>query len=125
MIDFVFFDGQLWSYDEWAKIAPLSLLCPEKEPSPNARLWDEGYSNEQQKALLYCEYKGASFLVVRETNEVIMKHFKVCINYGRKCAAYETVVTAATEADAKHQAKVLASMCGFDAAIKKITVQEC
>ena len=42
-----------------------------------------------------------------------MKHFKVCINYGRKCAAYETIVTAATEADAKHQAKVLASMCGF------------
>ena len=37
-----------------------------------------------------------------------MKHFKVCINYGRKCAAYETTVTAATEADAKHQAKVLA-----------------
>ena len=36
-----------------------------------------------------------------------MKHFKVCINYGRKCAAYETIVTAATEADAKHQAKVL------------------
>ena len=48
-----------------------------------------------------------------------MKHFKVCINYGRKCAAYETIVTAATEADAKHQAKVLASMCGFDAVIKK------
>ena len=125
MIDFVFFDGQLWPYDEWAKIAPLTLLCPEKEPSPNARLWDEGYSNEQQKALLYSQYKGAFFLVVRETNEVIMKHFKVCINYGRKCAAYETVVTAATEADAKHQAKVMAAMCGFDAAIKKITVQEC
>ena len=48
-----------------------------------------------------------------------MKHFKVCINYGRKCPAFETVVTAATEADAKHQAKVMASMCGFDAAIKK------
>lgn len=53
-----------------------------------------------------------------------MKHFKVCINYGRKCAAYETVVTAATEADAKHQAKVMAAMCGFDAAIKKITAKE-
>ena len=45
-IDFVFFDGQLWTYDEWAKIAPLTLLCPEKEISPNAKLWDEGYSNE-------------------------------------------------------------------------------
>ena len=54
-----------------------------------------------------------------------MKHSKVCINYGRKCPAFETVVTAATEADAKHQAKVLAAMSGFDAAIKKITVQEC
>ena len=57
------------------------------------------------------------------TNEVIMKHFKVCINYGRKCPAFETVVTAATEADAKHQAQVLARMCGFDAPVKKITVR--
>ena len=40
-----------------------------------------------------------------------MKHFKVCINYGRKCAAYETIVTAATEADVPSiKAKVLASM---------------
>jgi len=54
-----------------------------------------------------------------------MKQFTVCINYGRKCPAFETVVNAATEADAKHQAKVMAAMCGFDAAIKKITVQEC
>ena len=54
-----------------------------------------------------------------------MKSFRVEINYGRKCPAFETVVTAATEADAKHQAKVLAAMSGFDAAIKKITVQEC
>ena len=34
-----------------------------------------------------------------------MKHFKVCINYGRKCAAYETIVIAATEADAKASSK--------------------
>ncbi len=54
-----------------------------------------------------------------------MKNFKVCINYGRKCPAFEAVVNAATEADAKHQAQVLARMSGFDAAIKKITVQEC
>ena len=54
-----------------------------------------------------------------------MKHFKVCINYGRKCAAYETIEIEATEVDAKHQAKVLTFMCGFDPAIKKITVQEC
>ena len=52
-----------------------------------------------------------------------MKHFKVCINYGRKCPAFEAVVNAATEADAKHQAQVLARMSGFDAAIKKITVK--
>ena len=53
-----------------------------------------------------------------------MKQFKVCINYGRKCPAFEAVVNAATEADAKHQAKVMAAMCGFDAAIKKITAKE-
>lgn len=53
-----------------------------------------------------------------------MKHFKVCINYGRKCAAFEAVVNAATEEDALHQAKVMAAMCGFDAAIKKVSVKE-
>ena len=53
-----------------------------------------------------------------------MKHFKVEINYGRKCAAFETVVTAATEEDAKHQAKVLAAMCGFDKKKKKVSVKE-
>ena len=52
-----------------------------------------------------------------------MKHFKVCINYGKKAPAFEAVVNAATEADAKHQAQVLARMSGFDAAIKKITVK--
>jgi len=54
-----------------------------------------------------------------------MKQFTVCINYGKKCPAFETVVSAHNEHDAKHQAKVMAAMCGFDAAIKKITVQEC
>ena len=54
-----------------------------------------------------------------------MKQFTVCINYGRKCPAFEAVVNAATEADAKHQAQVLARMSGFDAPVKKITVQEC
>ncbi len=54
-----------------------------------------------------------------------MKQFTVCINYGRKCPAFETVVTAATEADAKHQAQVLARMSGWNETAKKITVQEC
>ncbi|MCB1673064.1 MAG: hypothetical protein KDI00_00190 [Pseudomonadales bacterium] len=53
-----------------------------------------------------------------------MKSFRVEINYGRKCPAFETTVQAVTEADAKHQAKVLASMSGFDAAIKKIKAWE-
>jgi hypothetical protein len=53
-----------------------------------------------------------------------MKHFKVCINYGKKAPAFEVVVPAHNEHDAKHQAQVLARMSGFDAAIKKITVQE-
>ena len=54
-----------------------------------------------------------------------MKSFRVEINYGRKCPAFETTVQAANEYDAKHQAQVLARINGFDAAIKKITVQEC
>ena len=54
-----------------------------------------------------------------------MKNFKVCINYGRKCAAFEVVVPAHNEHDAKHQAQVLARNCGYDGAVKKITVQEC
>lgn len=54
-----------------------------------------------------------------------MKHFKVCINYGKKSPAFEIVVPAHNEHDAKHQAKVTAAMCGFDCSIKKITVQEC
>ncbi len=54
-----------------------------------------------------------------------MKQFTVCINYGKKAPAFEVVGNAATEADAKHQAQILARMSGFDAAIKKITVQEC
>ncbi len=52
-----------------------------------------------------------------------MKQFTVCINYGRKCPAFEAVVNAATENDAKHQAQVLARMSGFDAPVKKITVR--
>ena len=47
-IDFVFFDGQLWPFSEWAKIAPLTLLCPEKLTS-QVLMQDFGmkwYSNE-------------------------------------------------------------------------------
>jgi hypothetical protein len=29
-IDFVFFDGQLWPFSEWAKIAPLSFFNDDK-----------------------------------------------------------------------------------------------
>ena len=59
--DFVWFDGMLWTYEEFSMIAPLTLLCPEIEPSPNARLWDEGYSNEQQKALMTGTHRGFFF----------------------------------------------------------------
>ena len=70
-------------------------------------------------------YKGAFLFVVRETNEVIMKHFKVCINYGKKAPAFEVVVPAHNEHDAKHQGQVLARMSGWNEPAKKITVQEC
>lgn len=53
-----------------------------------------------------------------------MKNFKVEINYGKKAPAFEVVVPAHNEHDAKHQAQVLARMCGFDAAIKKVSVKE-
>ena len=122
--DFVFFDGQLWPYDEWAKIAPLSFFNDDKSLD-DVKWFDPSGYNEQQKSLNDWYSLRLFFLQSEKLTEIIMKHFKVCINYGRKCAAYETVVTAATEADAKHQAKVLAAMSGFDAAIKKITVQEC
>ena len=62
-------------------------------------------------------------LSVRKPTEIIMKQFTVCINYGRKCPAFETVVTAATEHDAKHQAQVLARMSGWNETAKKITVK--
>ena len=41
------------------------------------------------------------------------------------CAAYETIVTAATEADAKHQAKCWLLCVVLMLQSKKITVQEC
>ena len=52
-----------------------------------------------------------------------MKHFKVCINYGRKCAAYETIVIAATKADASIKQSVVFYVVLM--LLSKITVQEC
>lgn len=59
----------------------------------------------------------------QHNNEVIMKSFKVEINYGRKCPAFETTVQAPNEAIAAIQAKVLAKMSGWSEAVKKITVK--
>ena len=53
-----------------------------------------------------------------------MKYFKVEINYGRKCPAFEARVMAIDENHAKSQVKQLAINNGFDAVIKKITAQE-
>ena len=44
-IDFVFFDGQLWPYDEWAKIAPLSFFNDEKSLD-DVKLFDPSGYNE-------------------------------------------------------------------------------
>lgn len=52
-----------------------------------------------------------------------MNEYKVCINYGRKCAAFEVIVNAASELAAIKQAKQIAVNCGFDEVIKKITVK--
>ena len=44
-IDFVFFDGQLWTYGEWAKIAPLSFFNDDK-PLDDVKWFDPSGYNE-------------------------------------------------------------------------------
>ena len=45
-IDFVFFDGQLWAYDEWAKIAPLSFFNYDKPLDDVKNFYDPSGYNE-------------------------------------------------------------------------------
>ena len=45
-IDFVFFDGQLWPYDEWAKIAPLSFFNDDKSLEDASKFFDPSGYNE-------------------------------------------------------------------------------
>lgn len=52
-----------------------------------------------------------------------MKYFKVEINYGRKCPAFETQVHAVSKTDAEQQAKRLAVLSGWPEVCKKITVK--
>ena len=52
-----------------------------------------------------------------------MKSFKVEINYGKKAPAFEAIVSAHNEHDAKHQAQVLARMSGWSEVAKKVTVK--
>ena len=47
-IDFVFFDGQLWPFSEWAKIAPLTFFSD--KPLDDVKWFDPSGYNEQQKA---------------------------------------------------------------------------
>jgi hypothetical protein len=43
-IDFVFFDGQLWTYEEWSKIAPLSFFSD--VPMDASKFFDPSGYNE-------------------------------------------------------------------------------
>lgn len=52
-----------------------------------------------------------------------MHTYRVEIQYGRKCPAFETQVQADSQEHAKHVALRLAAMSGFNAAHKKITVR--
>ena len=52
-----------------------------------------------------------------------MNSYTVEINYGKKATAFEAVVSAHNEHDAKHQAQVLARMSGWKETAKKITVK--
>ena len=58
--DFVFFDGQLWPYSEWAKIAPLSFFNDDK-PLDDVKWFDPSGYNEQQKALMTGTHRGFFF----------------------------------------------------------------
>lgn len=53
-----------------------------------------------------------------------MNTYCVEINYGRKCAAFETTVKASCQQDAIVQAKVLARMSGWSEQPKKTKVKE-
>lgn len=63
--DFVFFDGQLWTYEEWSKIAPLTFFSD--KPLDDVKWFDPSGYNEQQKALMYWHTQGLNF-VSQETN---------------------------------------------------------
>ena len=52
-----------------------------------------------------------------------MNSYTVEINYGKKAPAFEVIVSAHNEHDAKHQAQVLARMSGWNETAKKITVK--
>ena len=71
--DFVFFDGQLWPFNEWAKIAPLSFFS--ERPLDDVKWFDPSGYNEQQKTLLYSQYKGAFLFGSQVTNEVNYEAF--------------------------------------------------
>ena len=43
-IDFVFFDGQLWPFSEWSKIAPLSFFSD--VPMDASKFFDPSGYNE-------------------------------------------------------------------------------
>ena len=60
-VDFVFFDGQLWPYDEWVKIAPLTFFSDDKSLE-NVKWFDPSGYNEQQKALMYWHVQGLNFV---------------------------------------------------------------
>lgn len=52
-----------------------------------------------------------------------MNSYTVEINYGKKAPAFEAIVSAHNEHDAKHQAQVLARMSGWSEVAKKVTVK--
>ena len=53
-----------------------------------------------------------------------MKNFKVDVQF-KKQGCFGVEVTACDKQEAERKAVSLARGCGFDVAIKKITVQEC
>ena len=76
-----------------------------------------------KKALLYSQYKGASFFGSQVTNEVIMSKFYVDVQF-KKQGCFSVEVLASDKQEATQKALNLARNCGYDGAVKKTTAKE-
>ena len=65
---------------------PHNFFVVQRKKNQMLRLLTKDIATNNKSPLCW-HTKGFIFGSQRKLTEVIMKHFKVCINYGRKCAA--------------------------------------